>query len=91
MNELLNIYVQNSREVYLIIEWLTNCVAKKIRKGVTPDLEHLANCSAMKKVITIAAKIQFENEGFKPLREERKRVAYSTAEYIIESAKFIVA
>lgn len=87
--ELLSIYVNNSSEVYLLTEWLENCIAKKIRKGVAVDTLYLSQCSTMKKIISKAARIEFENEGIKPSKEERSRVALSHAAQIIENARYI--
>ena len=58
----LMIYVQNDREVYTLIEWLQNTLAKKISKGITPDKEFLKNSSTVKKIICMSKNLLFKND-----------------------------
>ena len=87
----LAIYVDNSSDIYLITESLFKSLAKKIRNGVVPSVEYLANCSSMKKIIGMAAKLVFEHDHAKVTPQERKEVAIKHAQYIIECAEFIAA
>lgn len=83
-NTNLKLYIDNSREIYCISEWLANCVAKKIKKCQPVTIEHLANCSTMKKIISMGVKMCIKFEEPQPDKEERKKVAYQHARYIIE-------
>ena len=85
----LAIYVDNSSDIYLITESLFNSLAKKIRKGLVPSVEHLANCSSMRKIIGMAAKMVAKYDGGKVTTEERKEAAKVHAQYIIECAEYI--
>lgn len=85
----LNLYINNSREIYLITESLFNSLAKKIKKGVTLNVETLANCSTMKRIASMSAKIVKEYDGVTVSSQERKEAAVNHAEYIIECAESI--
>lgn len=85
----LNLYINNSREIYLVTESLFNSLAKKIKKGVTLNVETLANCSTMKRIVSMAAKMVKEYDGVTVSSQERKEAAVNHAEYIIECAKSI--
>lgn len=85
----LNLYINNSREIYLVTESLFNSLAKKIKKGVTLNVETLANCSTMKRIVLMAAKMVKEYDGATVSSQERKEAAVNHAEYIIECAKSI--
>ena len=87
----LAIYVDNSREIYLITESLENTLAKKIRKGAKVSVEKLANCSSMKRIISMAANLVKKYDGNTVTAEDRKEVALSHAQYIIECAEFIAS
>ncbi|UBU95440.1 MAG: hypothetical protein [Bacteroides phage LoVEphage] len=54
---LLIIYNRNSRDIYALTEWLQNALLKKVNRGLTPSVEYLANCSTMKKIVRMAAKM----------------------------------
>lgn len=85
----LNLYINNSREIYLVTESLFNSLAKKIKKGLTLNVETLANCSAMKRIVSMAAKMVKEYDGVTVSSQERKEAALNHAEYIIECAESI--
>lgn len=85
----LNLYINNSREIYSVTESLFNSLAKKIKKGVTLNVETLANCSTMKRIVSMAAKMVKEYDGVTVCTQERKEAALNHAEYIIECAKSI--
>ena len=55
--DLLIIYIRNSRDIYALTEWLQNTLLKKVNRGLTPSVEYLANCSTMKKIVRMAAKM----------------------------------
>lgn len=70
----LSLYIDNSREIYSITESLSNS---------------LANCSTMKRIVSMAAKMVKEYDGATVSSQERKEAAVNHAEYIIECAKSI--
>lgn len=75
ISNLLAIYIRNTREIYDITTWLQNCIIKKINSGVQPQLEYLANCSAMKSIIREAAKLLYKYDGITPTRQEKQQAA----------------
>jgi len=89
MANLLSIYVANSHEVYLLIEGLQNQVTKRVKKGLPVEASHLAGCSSMRKIMTCAARVQCDSEGFKPSTQERKECAARLAVEIIDAAKYL--
>ena len=78
------IYINNSRDIYCITDWLATCVAKRMKRGQLVTVEHLANCSTMKKIISMACKMCKEYNEPQPTKEERKEIATMHARYIIE-------
>lgn len=80
---LLAMYIRNTREIYNITAWLQNCIIKKINSGVQPQLEYLANCSAMKSIIREAAKLLYKYDGITPTRQEKQQAAKEHAKYIL--------
>lgn len=85
----LSLYIDNSRDIYLVTESLFNSLAKKIKKGVALNVETLAKCSTMKRIISMAAKMVKEYDGVTVSTKERKEVALKHSEYIIECAEYI--
>lgn len=85
----LSLYIDNSREIYSITESLSNSLAKKIKKGVELSVETLANCSMMKRIVSMAAKMVKEYDGVTVSTKERKEAALNHAEYIMECADYI--
>ena len=86
MNNLI-LYINYSREIYCVTEWLENALAKKIRKGLRPEIGVLANCSTMKKIVSMAAKMAREN-GETVTVSERKEAALQHAEAVLEGAQY---
>lgn len=87
--ELLKIYVDNSREVYAITEGLIKQVAKRIAKGLPVEVDHLAKCSTMSKLLTLGARVMYAGEGVRPSTSERRAVAQEHAAYIVECANYL--
>lgn len=85
-----SIYVNNSRDIYSLTEWLTSCVCKRIKKGLSVEADHLAKCSTMQKIVRMATRLASE-DGIKVSSEERKEVATQHAAYIMESAKYLAS
>ena len=89
--DLLSLYVANSYDVYRIVEWLEGCVAKKLSKGQRISVDHLAACSSMRRLLSLASRIMQENEGVKPSWEDRKTVSIECAERIIDNARYLAS
>lgn len=78
----------NSWDVYKLIEWCGNAVAKKIRRGIVPDPERLENSSTVKEIARRAAglcrswgeEVPARLEGATG-KEIRKRIASTILEY----------
>ena len=47
----------NSWEVYQLVEWCGEALAKKIRRGIVPDPERLENSSTVKEIARRAARL----------------------------------
>ena len=87
----LNLYIENEYTIYRLVEWLTSCVEKRIRKGAAVTVEHLANCSTMKTIIRMSVKMCKEYGEPTADKEERAAVARMQAENIIENARYLAA
>ena len=88
--QMLAIYSDNSRDVYPVIEWLTECVTKKIRKGIAVSVEHLANCSTLQSLMRDAVKEAAElGESRRFSIDDRRAVAYRVANTIITEAQYL--
>lgn len=87
---LLAIYIRNTREIYDITTWLQNCLIKKVNKGIQPQVEYLANCSAMKTIIREAAKLLYKYDGIMPTRQEKQEAAREHAKYILECVQYSI-
>jgi hypothetical protein len=55
-----------------------------MKKGQSVELDHLAECSTMKKIVRMGAQMCAKFDEPQPDKEERKEVAYALARYIIE-------
>ena len=71
--DLLIIYIRNSRDIYALTEWLQNALLKKVNRGLTPSVEYLANCSTMKKIVRMAAKMLSDQEHKTVTKKKNKR------------------
>lgn len=47
---------ENDNKYYKVLEWLANCIAKKIKRGQIVSVEYLANCSTMQTLCRNIAK-----------------------------------
>lgn len=83
-------YIHNTSEIYNITSWLQSCVIKKANKGVQPQVEYLANCSAMKTIIREAAKLLYKYDGITPTRQEKQEAAREHAKYIFDSVQYSI-
>lgn len=87
---LLAMYIRNTSNIYNITSWLQSCVIKKANKGIQPQLEYLAKCSAMKTMIREAAKLLYKYDGIIPTRQEKQEAAREHAEYILECVQYSI-
>lgn len=87
---LLAMYIRNTSEIYNITLCLQNCIIKKANKGVQPQVEYLANCSAMKTIIREAAKLLYKYDGITPTRQEKQEAAREHAKYILECVQYYI-
>lgn len=85
----LSLYIDNSRDIYLATESLFYSLAKKIKKGVALNVETLAKCSTMKRIVSMAAKMVKEYDGITVSSQERKEAALKHSEYIMECAQYL--
>lgn len=76
---LLIIYIRNSRDIYALTEWLQNALLKKVNRGLTPSVEYLANCSTMKKIVRMAAKMLSDQDHKTATKQEKEQAAKETA------------
>ena len=76
---LLIIYIRNSRDIYALTEWLQNALLKKVNRGLTPSVEYLANCSTMKKIVRMAAKMLSDQDHKKNKQQENTQPILSDA------------
>lgn len=87
---LLAMYIRNTSEIYNITLWLQSCVIKKANKGIQPQVEYLANCSAMKTIIREAAKLLYKYDGIIPTRQEKQEAAREHVKYILDSVQYSI-
>lgn len=86
----LAIYANNSRDAYQVIEWLTNCVTKKMRKGVEVNVEHLANCATLRMLMRAVVREAAELGDPRQFSiDDRRAAAYRIAEDIMTDAKYL--
>lgn len=87
---LLAMYIRNTSNIYNITSWLQSCVIKKANKGIQPQLEYLAKCSAMKTIIREAAKLLYKYDGITPTRQEKQEAVREHAKYILECVQYSI-
>lgn len=87
--DLLLIYIRNSRDIYALTEWLQNTLLKKVNRGLTPSVEYLANCSTMKKIVRMAAKMLSDQDHKTATKQEKEQAAREHAAYIIGCVEYL--
>lgn len=87
--DLLIIYIRNSRDIYALTEWLQNALLKKVNRGLTPSVEYLANCSTMKKIVRMAAKMLSDQDHKTATKQEKEQAAREHAAYIIGCVEYL--
>lgn len=83
--DLLIIYIRNSRDIYALTEWLQNTLLKKVNRGLTPSVEYLANCSTMKKIVRMAAKM-LSDQDHKTATSKKKNKRQENTRPILSDA-----
>lgn len=81
------IYANNTREIYVLIEWLENCLLKRFRKGEDVLVETLAESSTLKKIVCSAAKFLLEYDGRKTNNFDKRSARVKIAAQIVENAR----
>mgnify|MGYP000796714504 CR=1 FL=1 len=84
--DLLIIYIRNSRDIYALTEWLQNTLLKKVNRGLTPSVEYLANCSTMKKIVRMAAKMLSDQDIIRPQPSKKKNKRQENTRPILSDA-----
>lgn len=82
-------YIRNSRDIYALTEWLQNALLKKVNRGLTPSVEYLANCSTMKKIVRMAAKMLSDQDHKTATKQEKEQAAREHAAYIIGCVEYL--
>lgn len=91
MNEYrLEIYVRNERHLVSLIENCAKMIAKKIKKGIEIDLNKLAMCPTVAKIVSDGAKVVQKYDDITLTREERKEGKFFTAREIINRANEMI-
>lgn len=60
------------------------CTLEKVNRGLTPSVEYLANCSTMKKIVRMAAKMLSDQDHKTATKQEKEQAAREHAAYIID-------
>lgn len=62
---------------------------KKANRGLTPSVEYLANCSTMKKIVRMAAKMLSDQDHKTATKQEKEQAAREHAAYIIGCVEYL--
>lgn len=83
------VYAENKEEIYTKL-FLPLCrqLVKRLVSGKGVELNHLAECSTMKKIICASVKVMRKYDGCTPSKAERKEAGFALASLLIEQAKF---
>lgn len=77
-------YADNTREIWDQQDATARALAKKMRQGLTPDREHLANCPSVRRIVNEAAKIARRDEWCNPTAADLQQARREVAAYIID-------
>ena len=80
---LLELHIDNDRECVDSLTWLRECVDKRRAKGKPVTVEHLAECSTMRKVIARGAKLVQQKEGRMVSNDDKRATRWQYADNII--------
>ena len=77
-------YADNTREIWDQQDATARALAKKMRQGLTPDREYLANCPSVRRIVSEAAKIARRDEWCNPTAADLQQARREVAAYIID-------
>lgn len=77
-------YADNTREIWDQQDNTARALAKKMRQGLTPDREYLANSPSVRRIVSEAAKIARRDEWCNPTAADLQQVRREVAAYIID-------
>jgi len=77
-------YADNTREIWDQQDNTARALAKKMRQGLTPDREYLANCPSVRRIVSEAAVIARRDEWCNPTAADLQQVRREVAAYIID-------
>ena len=77
-------YADITREIWDQQDNTARALAKKMRQGLTPDREYLANCPSVRRIVSEAAKIARRDEWCNPTAADLQQVRREVAAYIID-------
>ena len=77
-------YADNTREIWDQQDNTARALAKKMRQGLTPDREYLANCPSVRRIVSEAAKIARRDEWCNPTADDLQQARREVAAYIID-------
>lgn len=77
-------YADNTREIWDQQDATARALAKKMRQGLTPDREYLANSPSVRRIVNEAAKIARRDEWCNPTAADLQQVRREVAAYIID-------
>ena len=81
------IYAENTREIYFsFLAPLRQQLTRRLVSGKDVDLEHLAECSTMKKIVCECVKLFKKYGESVPTTTERKEASTEIANLLIEQA-----
>ena len=77
-------YADITREIWDQQDNTARALAKKMRQGLTPDSEYLANSPSVRRIVNEAAKIARRDEWCNPTAADLQQVRREVAAYIID-------
>ena len=77
-------YADNVREIWEQQDNTARALAKKMRQGLTPDREYLANSPSVHRIVNEAAKIARRDEWCNPTAADLQQARREVAAYIID-------
>ena len=85
----LELYLNNSRDIYCMTEKLFNQCAKKVSKGITLDYARLYRSSYISAILREARKELFRYDKQVATKKDIEECRKNLCEYVIETANYI--
>lgn len=83
--------IENDEEIYRLMTWLKNALAKKVKNGIVPDRDYLADCSTVRKIAQMAVrknaefyKVQLEERPPYLSNAQKQEIRYHIADLIFD-------